>query len=274
MYSVQELCQRVGMSRQNYYAVRRYRQRRQIDEELIVRLVEQERQAQPRLGGRKVLFRIAPTLKEAGVEIGRDRFFELLAERDLLVLPKPGTPRTTNSRHSLPVFSNRLKDVLVTAPYQVWVADLTYIWTGEGFVFGAIIMDRYSRKIIGSYIGDSLETETCLQALEEALRELPEGRHPMHHSDRGCQYCSHLYVERLQERELPISMTEELHCYENAHAERVIGILKQEYGLDARFPTKAHAYVAFRQAINLYNDYRPHTALGYRTPSQVHTQAA
>lgn len=273
-YPVAMVCERVGMSRQNYYAARRYRQRRQIDEELVVQLVREERKLQPRMGGRKLLFKIGSALEDAGVEMGRDRFFEVLAEHDLLVLPKPGAPRTTNSRHSLPVFENRVKNLTVTGINQAWVADLTYIRTGEGFVFGAILMDRYSRKIVGAYVGDSLETETCLKALEEALEDLPEGQYPIHHSDRGCQYCSHLYVANLQQRHLPISMTQEMHCYENAHAERVIGTLKQEYGLDAEFKTKIQAYEAFRQAIILYNCHRPHTALGYKTPNELHQQAA
>ncbi len=210
--------------------------------------------------------------------MGRDRFFELLAERDMLVPPKRSIPHTTNSRHSLPVFGNLLVEAataeMLTAANQVWVADLTYIRTEEGFVFGAVIMDRFSRKIVGAHISDSLETETCLEALTEALGDLPVDRHPIHHSDRGCQYCSHQYVNRLQERGLRVSMTQELHCYENAHAERVIGIIKQEYGLDATFRTKAQAYTAFRQAIEIYNHQRPHTALGYQTPAAVHEKAA
>jgi putative transposase len=268
------VCERVGMSRQNYYAARRLRQRRDIEEDLIVELVRSERRIQPRLGGRKLLYVLQADFKEAGISVGRDRFFELLAERDLLVLPKVGNPHTTNSRHYLPVFGNLAQAFEPTGPNQLWVSDLTYIRTDEGFVFAAVIMDRFSRKIVGAYIADSLETETCLQALDQALKELPEGTYPIHHSDRGCQYCSHVYVERLQARGLSISMTEQFHCYENAHAERVIGILKQEYSMDAKFRTKVQAYAAFYEAVNLYNHRRPHTALNCRVPSQVHQQAA
>jgi transposase InsO family protein len=273
-YSVATVCGRVGMSRQNYYAARRLRQRRTIEEDLIVKLVERERQSHPRLGGRKLLHVLKMDFQEAGVRVGRDRFFELLAERDLLVPPKAGKPYTTNSRHYLPVFENLIKEFMPTGPNQLWVSDLTYIRTEEGFVFAAVIMDRFSRKIVGAHIADSLETETCVQALEQALKGLPEGMHPIHHSDRGCQYCSHAYVGRLQARGLSISMTEQFHCYENAHAERVIGILKQEYNLDAPFRTKAQAYKAFNQAIDLYNHRRPHTALKCSVPAQVHQQAA
>jgi transposase InsO family protein len=272
--SVSALCDRVEMSRQNYYAARRFRQRRGVDEALILELVRRERRVQPRLGGRKLLHLLQTDLTEAKVSVGRDRFFELLAENDLLVVPKPSRARTTNSRHSLPVFRNLLADKELTAPNQAWVSDLTYIRTEAGFMFGALVTDRFSRKIVGSYIGDSLESEGCLAALGVALKDLPAGAYPIHHSDRGCQYCCHAYVERLQQRGLPVSMTETLHCYENAVAERVNGILKQEYELDRTFRTKAQAAAAFEQAVWLYNQRRPHLVLGYRTPAEVHGAVA
>ncbi len=262
------------MSRQNYYAMRRLRQRRQIDEALIVELVRRERQVQPRLGGRKLLHLLRSDFEEAGIQIGRDRFFEMLAESDLLVVPKPGTPRTTNSRHSLPVFGNLLAGKGLCGPNEAWVSDLTYIRTDEGFLYAALITDAYSRKIVGAHIGDSLEAEGCLLALDQALKTLPAGKYPIHHSDRGCQYCCHEYVKRLQARGLPISMTQVMHCYENPQAERVNGIIKQEYELDRRFRTKAQARKAFEQAVWLYNHRRPHLGLNYRFPADVHEQAA
>ena len=273
-YSVVDLCAYVGMSRQNYYAVRRLRRRREIDEDMILELVKRERKMQPRLGGRKLLHLVRPELDEAGVSIGRDRFFEVLAEHDLLVVPKPGRPRTTHSRHSLPVFQNLLEGRQLHGPNEAWVSDLTYIRTDEGFLYAALITDAFSRKIVGAHIGDSLEAEGCLLALDQALRELPAGKAPIHHSDRGCQYCCHEYVERLQARGLPISMTQIMHCYENAQAERINGILKQEYELDRTFRTKAQAIKAFVQAIFLYNYRRPHTMLKYRFPADVHKEAA
>ena len=272
--SVRELCERVGMSRQNYYAARRLRQRREIDEGLILELVRRERKMQPRLGGRKLMHLIRTDMEEAGVSVGRDRFFELLAEHDLLVAPKPGAPHTTNSRHCLPVFHNLVAEMILKAPNEVWVSDLTYIRTDEGFLFAALITDAYSRKIVGAHIGDSLEAEGCLRALAQALGDLPADKHPTHHSDRGCQYCCHEYVERLQARGLAISMTEVMHCYENALAERVNGILKQEYEMDRKFRTKAQAKAAFEQAVWLYNHRRPHLRLNYRFPADVHAEAA
>lgn len=272
--SISELCDRVGMSRQNYYAARRLRQRRQVEEALILELVRRERKMQPRLGGRKLRHLLQTDLEEAGVSVGRDRFFEVLAEHDLLVVPKPGAPRTTNSGHCLPVFHNLLAGKVLDSPNEAWVSDLTYIRTDEGFLYAALITDAYSRKIVGFHIGESLEAEGCLGALDQALSELPADKRPLHHSDQGCQYCCHAYVERLQDRGLAISMTEILHCYENALAERVNGILKQEYEMDRTFRTKAQAKVAFEQAVWLYNHRRPHLRLNYRFPADVHAEAA
>jgi transposase InsO family protein len=272
--SITALCRRVGMKRQNFYAERRRRTRREIDEDLIVALVLQIRRLHPRLGGRKLLHLLRPRLADAGVTIGRDRFFEVLRRHGLLVERKRASPRTTQSRHTLPVFRNLVSGLAVTAPNQVWVSDLTYIRTDEGFVYAAVVMDRCSRKVVGKHIGDSLEAEGCVRALEQALDELPAGCHPIHHSDRGSQYCCHEYVKLLDTHRLPISMTEANHCYENAHAERVIGTLKQEYELDATFRTKEDAYRSFHQAIELYNHQRPHLSLDYETPARVHGQVA
>lgn len=272
--NISMLCERVNMSRQNYYAARRLRQRREVDEAMIVELVKRERRIQPRLGGRKLLYLLRTDLNEAEVSIGRDRFFEVLAEHDLLVVPKRGRPRTTNSRHSLPIFRNLLAGNCFESPNEAWVSDLTYIRTDEGFLYAALITDVVSRKIVGAHIGDSLEAEGCLAALDQALVGLPEGKHPIHHSDRGCQYCCHAYVDRLQDRGLSISMTEIMHCYENAMAERINGILKQEYEMDRTFRTKNQARKAFAQAVWLYNHRRPHLGLDYRFPANVHEEAA
>ena len=272
--SVGTLCARVGMSRQNYYQGHRRRQRQRIDADLVADLVRVERAVQPRLGGRKLHHLCASRLAEAGIRIGRDRFFAVLAEKSLLLEPLPRKPRTTDSRHCLPVFANRVKDLALTAPNQAWAADITYIRTAEGFVYLNLLTDLYSRKIVGAHAGDTLETEGCLEALELAVAELPKGAAPIHHSDRGCQYCSHLFVGRAQACGLSISMTEENHCHENALAERVNGILKQEYWLGGCFRTKAQAKAAVAEAVWLYNNRRPHQALKYCTPEEIHRRAA
>ena len=269
------VCRRLGISRQNYYARRRRRQRREADKERIGRLVQQERQMQPRLGTRKLHKMLATPLGKAGVQIGRDRFFEVMRELGLLLEPRRSeTPRTTCSYHYLPVFTNLVREREVIEPNEAWAADITYLRTGEGFAYLALLTDMRSRKIVGYHCGDTLEAVGCVKALEMALKDLPEDVHPIHHSDRGIQYCSHEYVNRLRDRGLSISMTERNHCAENAMAERMNGILKIEYSLGIKFQTKAQAVRAVKQAVHLYNTRRPHLALDYAVPEAVHSLAA
>jgi len=259
------------MSRQNYYARRRQRERVQGEEELVVQWVRQERQLQPRIGTRKLHVMMARQRQEAGIKLGRDRLFEVLRGRDLLVKPpRSERPCTTNSRHYLPVFRNLVKERSVSGPHQVLVSDVTYLRTREGFLYLALITDRWSRKVVGYHCGETLEVEGTLKALEMALEQLPRETKAIHHSDRGSQYCCHEYVKRLQARGLSISMTESDHCAENALAERMNGILKTEYRLGQEFPSKELGRRATEQSIPLYNVRRPHRALKYRTPEQVH----
>jgi len=269
--NVKRVCGKLGMSRQNYYARRGQRQRRAVDGELVVALVRRERQLQPRLGTRKLHHKLKGELAEQGVKVGRDRLFEELRGRDMLLEPvRAAAPRTTQSYHNLPVCRNRIKDLEVTGPNQVWVSDLSYLRTEEGYLFMSLITDKYSRKIVGWEAGESLEAIGCVRALDLALAELPEWAKPIHHSDGGCQYCCHEYVKRLEQAGLAISMTQTNHCAENALAERMNGILKQEYGLGQVLRTKALGRQAVAQAVWLYNTERPHTALSYRTPAEVH----
>jgi len=272
--AIEDMCERVGMSRQNFYKARKHRMRRQVDADLVEQLVKSYRRLQPRLGGRKLFHMCRMQLDEAGVRIGRDLFFSVLKEKGLLVDPLPKSPRTTNSRHYLPVFGNLIKERIFTAPNQAMAGDITYIRTDEGFLYLSLLTDLYSRKIVGYDVGDTLEVEGCLRTLTMAIAGLPEAATPILHSDRGSQYCSHPYVNQARERGLIMSMTEENHCYENALAERVNGILKQEYGLGCQFRSKAQAVKAIQQAIELYNHHRPHWALKYRTPAEVHAAAA
>jgi len=214
-------------------------------------------------------------LEEAGVVIGRDRFFEVLRAHELLVPRLPSKRcRTTVSGHNLPVFHNLIKDREATGPNQIWVSDITYIRTEEDFEYLNLIMDRFSRKIVGYYCSENLNAVASLVALKRALKDLPENRYPIHHSDRGCQYCSHEYVEVLTGRGLSVSMTEENHCAENSHAERLNGIVKQEYGLGGTFGTRLQARRAVEQAVRKYNNRRPHGSLKGRLPASVHAQAA
>lgn len=271
---VTRVCAWLGMSPQNYYARRAARCHREVDVQLALELVRAERRRQPRLGGRKLHHLISPELKEAGVKMGRDRFFEELGKAGLLVEKRRSEwPKTTNFDPNLPVFRNLIKRRKATGPNQVWVADITYIRTEEAFVYLGLITDQWSRKIVGRHLGESLETKHAMRALAMALKSLKPGQRPIHHSDRGCQYASHAYVKRALEAGLRMSMTETHHSAENAQAERVNGILKQEYFLDSKFADKHEALRATDRAISLYNTRRPHIALDFATPEQRHSGA-
>jgi putative transposase len=175
---VSGVCRKLGMSRQNYYARRQQRQRRQVDGDLVADLVRQERAVQSRVGVRKLYRMLQESLKQAGV--GRDRMFAELRRRDLLVGPLPRSwPQTTHYDPSLPVFRNEIKGLAVQRANQVWVADLTYVRTEEGFLFLSLITDRYSRKIVGHQAGETLETRETAKALDQALQGLPKGVYPI-----------------------------------------------------------------------------------------------
>jgi transposase InsO family protein len=261
------------MTPQNYYARRVHRQRRGAEVGLALELVRAQRAQQPRLGGRKLYHLIAPELRAAGVKLGRDGFFAVLSLAGLLVPRKPSPwPKTTDFDPRLPAFRNLIRKRRLTGPNQVWAADITYIRTQEAFLYLALITDHWSRKIVGYHLGRSLETTEALKALAMALRGLRSSQRPIHHSDRGCQYASHAYVKRAQQAGLAMSMTESDHAAENALAERVNGILKQEYWLDASFANEPEAHQMTRHGIQMYNTQRPHGALKYQFPAQVHAQ--
>lgn len=258
------------MTRQNYYKQRSVRERLSVDERLVLELIRRERARQPRLGGRKLLHVLSGDLRSASVSIGRDRFFTLLRRHDLLVRRRRRGVRTTDSRHGFRFYPNLAQSLALTGPHQLLVSDITYIRTLEGFMYLCLVMDAFSRAIVGYDCSDSLEMEGALRALSWALKQLPSTAEAMHHSDRGVQYCCGAYVQRLREAGVTISMTESNHCYENSQAERLNGTLKQEYSLGATFVSKRLVGPAVREAVTLYNHHRPHQALGYRLPMQVH----
>lgn len=268
--TVSGLCRASGLSRQAYYQGRSERQATARETESILSAVRKERLHQPRIGGRKLHF----LLQATGVPVGRDTLFRTLTEHDLLVRPKKKAVRTTYYDENLPVFRNLLYEFKPTQTHQVWVSDVTFIATDEGFTYLALITDLVSRRIVGWNAGDTNTAKECIKALQMAMAQLPQESSPIHHSDRGSQYCCHEYVAILRGRGLSISMTEQNHCYENCYAERVNGILKDEFNLDRKFRTRAQAKLAVAQAIHTYNVRRPHLSLNLRTPDQAHGIAA
>lgn len=273
--TVLAVCAQLGMSRQNYYQRRERRQCQAVDTELVLALVRAVRQKLPRVGGRKLAHMLRPSLADAGVKLGRDGLFTVLREAGLLVPRRRAEhPCTTSSTHYRPVYTNPVKDLVVTAPDQVWVADLTYLRTLEGFLYLWLLTDKFSRCIVGYACTTTLDAGDALGALRMAVAQLPPGVFPWHHSDRGSQYCSHEYVGALLAAGLRVSMTAHNHCAENALAERMNGILKDEFELGGTFVTRAAGLKAVPQTIHLYNTYRPHGSLKKAVPMAVHRPQA
>ena len=265
--SVRAICRRFGVSRQAFYKAAKARSRKEVNEGLILALVRQEREVNPCAGTKKLLVAIRPALREAGFDIGRNRLGELLKREGLLVEPRRVFRcRTTKQDPSLVPSPNLVRGMTFTAPDQALCSDITYIYTEEGFLFLSLMADMFVRDIVGWAVSDTLETEDGpLKALKMAAKSVGPGKEVVSHSDRGCQYGSRAYRELLEALGWKSSMTEELHCYENAMAERLNGILKCEYFLDRHFKTKAEARKAIEEAIWIYNHRRLHEKLGYKT---------
>jgi transposase InsO family protein len=239
-------------------------------EAIIIKQVLALRRQMPKLGGRKLYNEIKPVLEEMRFKFGRDRLFDLLRRENLLVRRKKKYVKTTNSRHRFRKYRNLVKDLSINRPNQVYVADITYIRTLSGFCYLSLLTDACSRKIVGYHLSRSLSIEGCLKALKKALSALPKGVNVIHHSDRGIQYCCDEYTTLLNKHGVKISMTEDNHIYENAMAERVNGILKDEFMLGETLKSYEVACHMVKEAVNIYNTKRPHQSLGYEKPSVRH----
>jgi putative transposase len=263
-----------GISRQAYYQARQQEMVRRAEDELLVELVQGLRQRHPRMGGRKVYHEIQASMHLLGIQRGRDAFFTLLRQRDLLVPVQRSGRRTTQA--GLWRCPNLLAEVTPERVHQVWVADITYLTTEQGFRYLALLTDAWSRFIVGYDLSSSLVVEGSLRALQQAIAHTPRAALPglIHHSDHGVQYTAWPYREHLQSRGLRSSMGAIGNCYENPLAaprrHPVNGILKNEYGLHDLFVDDPQAHRAVREAIWLYNYERPHQALAYDKPAQRH----
>jgi putative transposase len=248
-------------------AVHQYQKRRECEQAKFLELlpqIEALRHLMPRVGTRK--------LKEhlGDASPGRDKLFEILRDQGLLVKRRRKYSITTDSSHLLPVYPNLLPGAVVDAPNRVWVADQTYIRLKNGFCYLSLVTDLYSRKIVGYDVHPTLHATGPLQALQMALRHTEVQRGLIHHSDRGVQYCSSDYIEVLSDNHFAISMTARRRPDQNAVAERVNGILKTEFYLDATFETLERALHAIGRSIYVYNNIRLHQSLGLVTPRVRH----
>ncbi|MGZ3812910.1 MAG: IS3 family transposase [Mucilaginibacter sp.] len=267
---VSMFCALFGISKQAYYKKIKADQKRvQIREEVKKSVLELRRQM-PKLGTRKLHY----LLKNKGISIGRDQLFCWLRSQGLLVYKKKRYTVTTNSKHWMRKYPNVIKGLTISRPDQVWVADITYLDTAQdGNAYLHLITDAYSKQIMGYELCNNMEAASTLKALEMAVKSRRYRGLPLiHHSDRGLQYCSKLYIDCLIKNNITISMTENGSPYDNAVAERVNGILKDEFGLAEQLDNYREASVQVKESIYAYNFLRPHLSCNMLTPDQMHQQ--
>lgn len=268
--SIQMLCSMLGYSRQAFYKFVKHAEKEALQHDLILQEVLRIRKMLKRLGTRKLLFKMEGFMREHHIEIGRDAMFDLLATHKLLIRKrKRRVPITTFSDHWMRKYPNLIVDFIPTAPNQLWVSDITYITLKDDFVYLSLITDAYSRKIVGFYLSETLSADGCIKALQMALKNNPQLGRLIHHSDRGSQYCCADYVSILDKHFVKISMTQSGDPLENAIAERVNGILKDEL-LEKIYINYQEAKQAITAAISIYNYQRPHSSIDMLTPIEAH----
>jgi transposase InsO family protein len=265
------LCTLLGYTRQAFYNQQQYRLQQKCEAELIIQQVRQHRFLQPRLGTRKLVVLLQEFIKQHGIKLGRDGLFDLLRDHQLLVRKRKRTVQTTFSKHWYQKYPNLVRRYEALAPNLLWVSDITYITLEDGFAYLSLITDAYSRKVVGFYLSPTLEAIGCINALQMAIADCHDLNQLTHHSDRGVQYCSSNYVDLLKSKQIKISMTENGDPLENALAERVNGILKEEL-LEQKYPDFKTAQQAVAKAIIIYNTLRPHSSCNMLTPQMAHLQ--
>ncbi len=266
------MCRQLGYSKQAYYKSVLHRRTEQCHGDLAVLKIVTVRQYLPRTGVRKLYYLLKADFIKAGISMGRDKLFALLRREGLLVTRKKCFTRTTDSRGWQRQHRNLVTERVVTGPEQVWVADITFITTDTGFNYLHLVTDAYSKKIMDYHLSNTMGAEHTLKALRMAIKNRKYVTALIHHSDRGSQYCSAVYVQLLKQNNILISMTQDGSPYDNAIAERVNGILKDEFGLDTRFPSQRQAAAHIACCVKLYNNYRPHLSCSMLTPSEMHLQ--
>lgn len=268
--SLARFCRLLGVTRQAYYQFFWQAQEQTTEMLLIVEHVRRIRREHPVMGGRKLYCMLQPFLLEHQIKVGRDALFDILWENNLLIRRKRRKAITTNSCHWFKKYPNLLKQWQPELPGQLWVADITYVRHRESFFYLSLITDAYSHKIMGYYLGDTLEAVHSVSALQMAVAQLGPAQEVMHHSDRGIQYCCQQYVNILKENNLRISMTETGDPLENPIAERINGIIKNEYLDHYNIETLAQARSILDETVSKYNNARPHQSIGLLTPEFVH----
>lgn len=269
--SLARLCRLLGITRQAFYKHFWEVSDITIEQQLVLDQVHDIRQIHPAMGVRKLYLLLQPFLLEHQVKMGRDALFDLLAVNKLLVRKRKRRISTTQSFHWLKKYPNLIKDWRPSRPNQLWVADITYIPLANGFLYLSLITDAYSHKIMGHAIANNLEAVHTSEALKMALNNLEDIPECLiHHSDRGIQYCSFDYVNLLKQNNIQISMTENGDPLENPIAERINGILKEEYLRHYPLSNIEQVTELLTDVVDRYNKLRPHQSINLVTPDEVH----
>jgi len=229
------------------------------------------RRRMPRIGTRKLYHLLRDRLDPIG--IGRDKLFAILKANHLHIHPKRSYRVTTNSYHRFHKHKDLVNGIEIVYPEQVWVSDITYVGTYKSHNYLALITDAYSKKIVGFDLSDSLNIGGVIKALTMAVKSRCYPDQPLiHHSDRGIQYCSNEYQELLISNKIKCSMTTNSDPYSNAVAERVNGIIKNEFNLEKYTTDLSFLKKIVAQSIHIYNMERPHLSCSFLTPDQMHSQ--
>jgi putative transposase len=271
--SIRSSCRHLGFSKQAYYKFRHHREDQAERDRQIVGKVLSVRRHLPRLGTRKLYYMLKDEFMEAHLSVGRDKLFEVLRAKRMLITKRRKYAKTTDSKHWMRTYPNQAQYLQLTQPEQLWVADITYILTQEETLYLHLVTDAYSKQIMGYTLSRDLKAESTLKALQMALKKRMYPHHQIvHHSDRGLQFCSKLYINELRKHNCQISMTQDGNPYDNAIAERVNGILKDEFYCDEPFENYEIALATVAQSIMIYNTRRPHLSCSMLTPVQMHRQ--
>ena len=264
-------CHLFGIDRQIYYRSLRSKAVKKTKAERVVVMVKEVRVKMPRAGIRKLYHILSPDLLK--MSIGRDKFADILRANHLLIIPRRSYHVTTNSHHRFRKHKNLILEMPIVRPEQLWVSDITYIGRRDKPCYLSLITDAYSKKIMGYYVANDLTAGSSVRALKMAIRERKDKTLTLiHHSDRGLQYCADEYQKVLNKHNIRCSMTNNGDPYENAVAERINGILKQEFNIDNYHAELDIMKKIVKEAVDIYNQVRPHYSNYFLTPNQMHSQ--
>ena len=274
--SINMACKLLGKARSTFFEVRKNlankAKREQLVEQYILEKVNHFRQDMPRIGGKKLFYLINQNKQPKQFKFGQKKFFDVLRKYDLLVKKRKKHVFTTDSRHWRNQFDNLVEGISINRPEQVWVADITYFKTRSSYLYGHLITDAYSKKLMGVVVSDNMKATTTLLALQKAIQNRQYNDTLIHHSDRGFQYLSRVYTNHLKKHDIKISVTQNGSPYDNPVAERINGILKSEFGLGNCLKNLEEAQLLLEKAMHIYNHKRPHWSNHLLTPNQMHNQ--